>query len=60
MSIFLGEKIMPHHINQFNRVYRNGCAYPLPSRMNIMATYIQYAISLSISALKYNEVHLKK
>ena len=39
---------MPYNINQFNRVYRNGCAYPLPSRITIVATYIQSAISVSM------------
>ena len=29
---------MPYRINQFNGVYRSGCAYPLHSRINIMWT----------------------
>ena len=31
---------MPYRINQLNGVYRSGCAYPLLSRINIVATYI--------------------
>ena len=32
---------MPYLINQFDEVYRSGCAYPLLSRINIVATYIR-------------------
>ena len=31
---------------------RNGCAYPLPSRITIVASYIQSAISVLILVLK--------
>ena len=31
---------MPYRINQFNRLYRSSCVYPLLSRINIEATYI--------------------
>ena len=32
---------MPYRINQFNGVYRSGCAYPLLSWINIVPTYIR-------------------
>ena len=48
---------MPYRINQFKRVYREGCAYFLPSRINIMATYILSAVSFLI--LVFNGVYRK-
>ena len=51
---------MPYHINQFNRVYQNGCVYPLPSGITIVVTYIQSVISFLILALSCSAVHLHR
>ena len=45
---------MLYHIDQFNGVYHSGCALLLPSRINIVAMFIQSVILFLISGLNCN------